>query len=121
MKWLIDVNDFIEKIPFDTKKFTQLVVQCNAFRMVSLCNALLTEYFHECSILPCKPVHGTKIRLKYTISQIENEMEDNNSFRDRIEFHWFKIHSFPGINYKLSVIAAVLFRQGKPNYFFTKH
>ena len=120
LKWLIDVKDFIEKIPIDTEKFTQLVVQFNATRMVSLCNALLTEYFPECPLLPCKPIQGIRRRLKYTISQIENELEGNHSLRERIEFHWFRIHSFPGLKYKLSVIANVLFRQGKPHSFLKK-
>ncbi|MFQ3174401.1 MAG: hypothetical protein ACI8W0_001520 [Flavobacterium sp.] len=107
LKWLIDVKDFIEKIPIDTEKFNQLVEQCNASRMVSLCNATLSNFFPDSPLLPCKSVRSTKKRLKFTISQIEEEESDYKSFLKKLNFYWFQIHFFPGFRFKLSVIGVI--------------
>jgi hypothetical protein len=106
LKWLVDVKDFIEKIPIDTEKFTQLVAQLNASRMVSLCNATLVTYFPNCHVLPCKSVKSTKKRLKFTISQIEEEENYNKSFLEKIKLHSFKLHCFPGFRFKRSYLAV---------------
>lgn len=119
LKWLIDVKDFIEKIPIDVEKFTQLVEKCNASRMVSLCNATLSNYFPECPLLPCKPVRSTKKRLNFTITQIEDEVYYNKSFLERIKTYWFEMHCFPGFRFKLSVIGVIFY--GKYSKVFEFH
>ncbi|WP_282122815.1 nucleotidyltransferase family protein [Algibacter mikhailovii] len=106
LKWLIDVKDFMEKIPIDTKKFTQLVLQCHASRMVSLCNAMLANYFPECPVLPCKPVRNTKKQLEFAISQIEKEDFYNRSFLEKIKIYWFTMQCFSGFRFKLSVFYS---------------
>ena len=121
LKWLLDVKDFIEKNSFDSEKFTQLVVKWNASRMVALCNAMLSTYFPETPLLPTQTVQGTKKRLKYCISQIENEKDHHASPLDKILFHWFRINCFPGTKYKLSRITGVLSRQGTRELFFKKN
>ncbi len=109
LKWLVDVKDFMEKIPIDTDKFTLLVVQCNATRMVSLCNAILGYYFPACPVLPCKAVRNTKKRLKFTISQIEEEDDYNKPFLEIIKCYRFRQHCVPGFRFKFSIIA-IFFR-----------
>ena len=110
LKWLVDVKDFIEKIPFDAEKFIQLTEKLSASRMVSLCNAVLSEYFPECQLLPCKTSPDTTNRLKYTISSIEEEyMYYEKLFLERTKFYSFLIKCFPGFRYKLSVIGVIFY------------
>ena len=109
LKWLVDVKDFIEKIPFDSEKFTQLVEQLNAQRMVSLCNQTLSRYFPDCTLLPCKPVGSTKKRLGFTIAQIEDEGYYNKSFLERVKTYWYEIQCFPGLRFKLSVVGVIFY------------
>ena len=112
LKWLMDVKDFIEKIPIDPEKFNQLVIKLNASRMVSLCNATLSNYFPSSPILPCTPVPGSKQRLKFTISQIKDEeMFQNKSFLDKIKLYWFQMRFFPGFRFKLSVVGVIFYSQ----------
>ena len=111
LKWLFDVKDFIEKAPFDPEKFNQLVVQLNASRMVSLCNALLTKYFPGCPVLPSGSVSAPNIRFSYTVSQIEVEECYNKTFLEKINGYWFKLLCFPGFRYKISNIYSGLLRQ----------
>jgi hypothetical protein len=111
LKWLVDVKDFIEKIPIDNEKFTKLVLQCNASRMVSLCNATLSHYFPLCPALPCKSTPSAKKLVKFTISQIEKDEDYNKSYLDKVKFSWFKMHCFPGFRFKLSVFAEIFHTQ----------
>ena len=105
LKWLIDVKDFIKKIPIDIERFNKLVLQLNASRMVSLCNATLAIYFPESPLLPCKSNRSTKKLLKFTRSQIEKEEDTTESILEKFKLSWFKMHCFPGYRFKRSVIA----------------
>ncbi len=107
LKWLVDVKDYIEKIPIDKNKFTQLVVQCNASRMVALCNATLSIYFPECPQLPCKPIPKTEKRLDFTLTQIKDEEYYNKSLAERIKTYWFEFQCFPGFRFKLSILGVI--------------
>ncbi len=109
LKWLVDVKDFIEMIPFDAEKFMQLTEELNASRMVSLCNAVLSKYFPECQLLPCEPSPGTKRRLKFTTLQVEDNVYYNKSFIERLKTYWFQIKCFPGIKFKLSVLGVIFY------------
>jgi hypothetical protein len=111
LKWLIDVKDFIEKIPIDSEKFTQLVEQFNASRMVSLCNATLSHYFPLCPALPCKSIPRTKQLFKFTILQIEKDEDYNKSYLDKVKFSWFRMHCFPSFRFKLSLITEIFHTQ----------
>ena len=107
LKWLVDVKDYLVKIPIDTEKFTQLVVQCNASRMVALCNATLSIYFPDCPLLPCKPIPKTQERLNFTLTQIENEEYYDKSLAERIKTYWFEFQCFPGFRFKLSILGVI--------------
>ena len=110
LKWLIDIKDFIEKVPYDPEKFNQLVRKFNASRMVSLCNSLLSKYFPECPVLPGKSVPETNKRLKFTISQIEQEeMYYDKSFPERSKSYGFLMNCFPGFKFKLSVLGVIFY------------
>ncbi len=107
LKWLVDVKDYLEKFPIDTEKFTRLVHQCNASRMVALCNATLSIYFPDCPLLPCKLIPKTEKRLNFTLTQIKNEEYYNKSFAERVKTYWFEIKCFPGFRFKLSILGII--------------
>lgn len=109
LKWLFDVRDFIETIPFDPEKFIQLTDKLNAHRMVSLCNEVLQKYFPECKALPCKPCPGTNRRLKFTTMQVEDNIYYNKNFLERLRTYWYQIRSFPGFQFKLSVLGVIYY------------
>ena len=109
LKWLIDIKDFIEMVPFDAEKFQQLVLQLNACRMVSLCNTTLEKYFPDCSLLPWEFVRNTTKRGNFAIAQIEDKNYYDKPFLKEIRMDWFRLNSFRGFRYKLSLISVIFF------------
>ena len=111
LKWLIDVKEYIEKVSFNSEKFALLTEKYNAAKMVSLCNATLSHYFPESQLLSFKSVHCIKRKLKFTLSEIDNEICCDKTFIEKTKLYWFKINCFSSLKFKLSVIATTFYAQ----------
>ena len=111
LKWLLDIKDFIEKIPFNEKKFAQLAAKLNADRMILLANDVLSLYFPECPLLPCTTVSKTKTRLNFTRTQIEAGEDHHLSFPEKAKVYWFQLNCFPGYGYKLSTLGVIIYHK----------
>jgi hypothetical protein len=107
LKWLIDIKDFLEKVPVDLEKFQQLTNQLNASRMVALCNEVLIMYFPDSTVLPGKKSAHRNL-LNYTIESIGG-VNDELSL-DFVKYYPFALAAFPGWRYKINYIHNMLFR-----------
>lgn len=115
LKWLTDVNEFIQRIQFDEKKFEALTKQLHAGRLVALCNALLRLYFPQTVMLPCRS-EAPDWFIEYALHQL-NRTSDTPVYlpQDLFKYRWFHIHAFPRWNQKLKkvLVLFVFYLQNK--------
>lgn len=109
LKWLVDIKDYMEKIPIDPEEFSRLVEKLNALRMVSLCNAMLTNYFPDTPLIHCKLESSTKKRLNFVNIQIRDKIFYEKPFSERVKTYWYTMNCFPGFKYKSSVIGVIFY------------
>jgi|LSQX01.2.fsa_nt_gb hypothetical protein len=100
MKWLVDVQEMLDRCPVNEKRFLELVRAMKAERLVSLCNALLEYYFTGRKKLP-----GSDKAMPSMVSLCRDKI---NSPSDReydnlwglIRYLSFVYTAFPGLTHK---------------------
>jgi hypothetical protein len=109
LKWLVDIKDFLEKVPIDNEKFMLLTLQLNASRMVALCNQVLLVYFPDSKVLPGN-YRTDSYLLDFSIEKIESETyEDKKSLKESIRNYRFLLSAFPSLRYKISIFHHIFF------------
>ncbi len=111
LKWLLDVHALLTRHSLDEEKFRTLSRRLKARRLVTLCNALLQEYFPGSKQLPGagKP---KEFMLKYARQRIRDENEvftesAGDVWRKR-RYRWL---AMPGFRYKISTFKLSTFTQ----------
>jgi len=106
LKWLVDIHDFINNIPFSREKFNQLAKSLDAQRMIQVCNTLLQDYFPDSPLLP-QSSRTPPFLYKYATDQLQGIEEGDFSLMGRIKHHWYRMQCFPGLKYKWSVLSHI--------------
>lgn len=109
LKWLVDIKDFLDRIPFDEQKFEQLVNQFKAQKLVGLYNEISRTFELDSKLLKnhSKP---SKALLSNTIQTINDDAEaEAGTFKKFMRFIYFTLSIQPGWRYKLSVIFKHLY------------
>lgn len=115
LKWLVDVHEMLNRFPLDEARFLDLTHKLKAGRMVTLCNALLEEYFPGSKRMPCKKKVNT-FHLKQSRHYLSREEDQpGGSLLDIWQRARFKITAFPGLRYKLSAFRFSTFTQKEVN------
>ena len=114
LKWLVDIKDYLEKMPIDAGRFNELMIELKAERMVGLCNAMLREYLPDSGLLPAEGVEKG-FMSRFCRKRIASHSEPLHDFFGRaFGSVWYSLVSFPGVHYKLKMIRMYLF---VPAYF----
>jgi hypothetical protein len=109
LKWLVDIKDFLDKVPIDVEKFQDLTKQLNASRLVALCNEVLKVYFPDSNLLPGN-YRVNSFLVDYAIEKIESKTYENKkSFKESIRGYRYLLNAFPSWPYKLSVFQTIFF------------
>lgn len=108
LRWLVDIQQYLETIPIDEEKFIQLSESLQAHRMVALCNAMLNQYFPDSKNLP-GTIKPSPSLLNFSRARLESAEEGDFSLAGRVRMHLFRAKCFPGIKYKSGVVKHVLF------------
>lgn len=109
LKWLVDIKDFLNTIPFDQKKFENLVHELNANRLVGLCNKVLEIHYPNEEYFKGYPKPKKRI-IRNVIKAIKDkDDQEAGTFNKVISFIAFTISVQPGWRYKLSVIFKHLY------------
>jgi len=109
LKWLLDVHALLTRHPLDEEKFRALSRRLKARRLVTLCNALLQEYFPG-SKQP--PVTGAPnaFMLRYARQRIQDEnlvfTESAGDVWNKRRYRWL---AMPGFRYKISTFKLSTF------------
>jgi hypothetical protein len=111
LKWLVDVKDYLERIPFDETEFIGLTKQFHAERMVTVCNEILKCFFPGFRLLPSTtPFRGPARMPEYILEQIQSEeYETPKSFAGFMKNTWYTLAAFPGVKFKRSILDNKLF------------
>jgi hypothetical protein len=111
LKWMLDINKFLNTQKVDWARFAKLADDLRANRMVALCKEIYKVCFPEGSGIPDNyPVPRSIVdhSLKLILDETEPEPEPR-SLKWIINNFYFTLASFPGIKYKTNVIAGFLF------------
>ena len=107
LKWLLDVSVFLEKCEIDEERFTGLVQQLSAHRVVAVCNEILKIYFPGTKILPSKggPPDGM---VRFALRKIRQPLREKG-VAEFLGFFWNSWRAFPGMEYKIDLLKRSLF------------
>jgi hypothetical protein len=110
LKWLLDIHEIVKRYRIDGDKFSALVKEFRAQRMVGLCNVMLGLFFPGTALLPanCKvPDWYTG----YTLFQFNRETVVPNFLPgDFFRYHRFHVCAFTGLRYRITrTLAALLY------------
>jgi hypothetical protein len=107
LKWLADIQRYIEISGFDSEKFCALAKQFGCGRMVTLCNRMMAEYFPGTSMLPC----GTRLPRymeRMAIETIENPSSRGpGNIREILRLMPYSLVVYPGMKYKMRVLWMI--------------
>lgn len=107
LKWLVDIHRYLEIQTFERGKFCDLVNLLGCYRLVSLCNRMLEEYFPGTKLLPC----GT--HLPRYMERMAKEAADSpscgspGSIREILYLMPYSLLVYPGVKYKVRVLGMI--------------
>jgi hypothetical protein len=107
LKWLADIQRYLELCELDMVKFGLLVKQFDCGRMVALCNTMLTEYFPGTLLLPCTtPLPRYMERMaKETIER--SASSSPGSIREIMRLLPYTLLVYPGVLFQIKVLGMV--------------
>lgn len=116
LKWLVDIHEILKRKEIDWKKFDQIVSECNAHRLVNICNTMLREYYPDGEQLPQTKIRSNNLG-EFAIKQCKQPEGDPhiskvNTFRLLL----YRLKLFPYWQYKIDVTKVITFCQTDLKY-----
>ena len=107
LKWLVDIQRYLEISGIDSGEFCGLVKWFGCGRMVTLCNSMLAEYFPGAPLLPC----GTQLP-RYMEHMAKEAIEKPSSrgpvsIREILHLLPYSFIVYPGVKYKVKVLGMI--------------
>jgi len=109
LKWLVDVQKMLKLHIIDEEKFNQLVEETKSYRLVGLCNVLLTDFFPDAPRIPGAsraPDYLVTFSRKCIYEDDERNLFD---FWSKLRTVRFLMNMFPDLIYKINVFKILLF------------
>jgi hypothetical protein len=107
LKWLADINQYLESQVIIWEKFNKLTQTLKAGRLMALCNFMLNEYFPAGSLLPYSPEAPPYI-IRFSKKRIEGDYSYPDSIRTILQFLHFSLIVYPGYIYKIRLICNII-------------
>ena len=110
LKWLVDIKDYpLEGL--DSDRFSNLISQLSAQRVLTQTNFLLHRYFN--TKLPFKGSRRVNsFILGYPLDCINSTLPDTSSAKESLKRFFYNSLLFPGILYKLRLFTSLI-RSGR--------
>ncbi len=109
LKWLADIQKYLEFCELDMVRFGLLVKRFDCGRLVTLCNTMLTEFFPDSSNVPLpggKRMPGYMARMaRETIER--PSISGPESLSKILHMLPYSLAVYPGLIYKLRVLRMV--------------
>jgi hypothetical protein len=109
LKWLVDIHELVTRFELNEEKFSELVQQLKAHRLVVLCNAMLQTFYRGTKLLPgdyAVPRWFYRFALSQTLRKSDVPFSSPLNF---LRYTWFRMQVFPGWKYKLSAFRLLTF------------
>ncbi len=109
LKWLVDIHEMLERKTFNWEKFHRIIADCNAQKLVPICNAMLQEYFPDGPRIPdATPV--PKKLANIALEQCRQPEGDPHITRaNTSKLLYYRMKLFPSIQYKTDVSKVITF------------
>lgn len=109
LKWLLDIHELLERKNFNWEKFHRIISDCNAQKLVPICNVMLQEYFPEGNRIPdATPV--PKQLANIALEQCRQPEGDPHITRaNTSKLLYYRMMLFPSIKYKADVSKVITF------------
>jgi hypothetical protein len=109
LKWLVDIHEILDRKTFNWEKFHRIISDCNAQKLVPICNVMLLEYFPEGNRIPdATPV--PKNLANIALEQCRQPEGDPHITRaNTSKLLFYRMNLFPSIQYKADVSKVITF------------
>jgi len=109
LKWLMDVFQLLKIRIIDEEKFIHLINENGSYRLVGLCNILLTDFFPDGPRVPGSG-KAPDFLINFSRRCIKEENEQNLiGFWNKLQTFRFLMKLAPGLLYKFNVFKILLF------------
>ena len=107
LKWLVDIREYLDRVPIRQEKFLTLANQLDAQRMIGLCNALLVRFFPGSSLLPGGAVVPAWF-VRFALHRVSDpQAQKEGSFNHSLMATRYRLWSFPGWDYKIARLKGL--------------
>jgi hypothetical protein len=109
LKWLVDIHEILTRNRPDMKIFCQIVQQCNAQKLVDICNAVLHEFYPDDPVLPGDDGSSRSLG-RIAIEQCKHPSGDpHRTRRNTLKLLIYRARLFPYWRYKVDVSKVMTF------------
>lgn len=109
LKWLMDINEILNRKEIEWETFKRIVSTCHAYRLVDICNDMLREYFPGGKRLP----HGkpdTHNLSDFAVEQCRQpEGDPHLTRRNTLRLTLYRWKLFPHWRHKWDVTKVITF------------
>ena len=109
LKWLVDIHEMLDRKTFNWEKFHRIISDCNAQKLVPICNEMLREYFPEANRIPdATPIPKTLVNIALEqCRQPEGDPHITKANTSKLLF--YRMNLFPSVKYKTDVSKVITF------------
>jgi hypothetical protein len=109
LKWLVDIHEILDRKTFNWEKFHLIVSDCNAQKLVPICNGLLQEYFPDGNRIPDATPFPSRL-ADIAIEQCHQPEGDPHITRtNTVKLLLYRMKLIPSIQHKLDVLKVITF------------
>ncbi len=123
LKWLVDVNSFLQNQTFKWEQFSDLKNELKSTRLVALFNTINAAVFPDSPKVVPYNLKASPSLVRISMGKIREEaIPEHYSFKEFRQSLLFSMIAFPGIGYKVRTLKSSMFANqyfGR-NSFFNK-
>ena len=109
LKWLVDIHEILKRKEIDWDRFNRIVEECNAHRLVDICNAVLSEYFPNGKRLAQNKSGSHKLG-SFAVEQCKQPEGDPHISRlNTARLTLYRLKLFPHWQHKVDVTKVIIF------------
>ena len=109
LKWLVDIHEILQRKELDWSVFGQFVNECNAHRLIDICNTMLAEYFPKGPQIPITK-SGSHSLESVAVEQCRQREGDPHLTRSNtLELLIYRAKLFPYWQHKMDVTKIITF------------
>lgn len=109
LKWLVDIHEILDRKTFNWKKFHRIISDCNAQKLVPICNVMLQEYFPEGNRIPDATSVPKKLTNIALVQCRQPEGDPHITRANTSKLLLYRMKLIPSIQHKLDVLKVITF------------